>query len=168
MKSLAKAVTPIIVAFVIYIIYTGAVTLYDIVTGAFVAILSGVALASMLVEDWRKSLDIKRFLYLIRYTIRYFIVDEVKSHLDVIKIGLSPKMPIKPGIVRVPIESRSDHGIMLVSISITNTPGTVVVDIDKEKGILYVNWIYVKSVEPLECYKEIAQTFDYYAKKIFD
>jgi multicomponent Na+:H+ antiporter subunit E len=77
-------------------------------------------------------------------------------------------MPIKPGIVRVPINSKSEYAITLIAISITNTPGTVVVDVDKERGILYVNWIYVISENPDVTYREIAEVFDRYALKIFD
>lgn len=168
MKRLLKSVSPSIFAFVLYIIYTGSLRLYDILTGLVVAVLVGVSLSPLIVEDWRKSLDTKRFLTLVKYVFRYFLVDEVKSHLQVIKLGFSPKMPIKPGFVRVPVKSRSDYALTLVSLSITNTPGTVVVDLDKEKGILYVNWIYVKTTDPQGCYEEIARVFDEYAKRIFD
>lgn len=168
MKRVLKAIAPTIIAFTIYIIYTGSLKVYDLVSGAVVAIVIGSILSPMLVEDWRKSLDIKRFLYLIVYILRYFLIDEMKAHIHVIKLGLSPRMAIRPGIVRVPIGSKSDYAWTLVSISITNTPGTVVVDVDKEKGLAYVNWINVTTTDPLECYKNIAQVFDSYAKKIFD
>lgn len=160
--------TPIVLTFVLYIVYTGSARLYDIVTGFIVALVIGGVFASTLIEDWQKSLDIRRAFTLIRYMIRYFLLDEVKAHIEVIKLGLSPKMPIKPGIVRVPLKSKNEYAITLVSLSITNTPGTVVIDVDKDKGVLYVNWIYVKSIESDECYEHIAKDFDAYAKKIFD
>lgn len=168
MKKLLKTVTPMIIAFIIYIIYTGSLRIYDIVTGIITAIFTGILLSSLLVENWRKSVDVKRFFYLIKYTLRYFLIDEVKAHITVIKLGLSPKINIKPGIVRIPVKSRSDYALTLLSISITNTPGTVVVDIDKDRRVIYVNWINITTTNPIECYKEIAQTFDNYATTIFD
>lgn len=168
MEKLFKAITPVVLTFILYIVYTGSTRLYDIITGLIVALLVGGIFAPFLIENWRKSLDIRRVLTLIRYLIRYLLIDEVKAHIEVIKLGLSSKIPVKPGIVRVPIQSRSEYAITLLSLSITNTPGTVVIDVDKDKGILYVNWIYVKSIEPSECYKYIAKVFDEYAKKIFD
>lgn len=168
MRKLLKAVAPTLFAFTLYIVYTGSVRLYDVLTGLIVSVLTGVTLSHFLVENWRKSLDVKRFLKLVKFVFRYFLVDEVRSHIEVIKLGFSPKMPIKPGIVRVPVKSRSDYALTLISLSITNTPGTVVVDLDKEKGVLYVNWIYVKTTDPKGCYENIARVFDEYAKRIFD
>lgn len=168
MERLLKTITPILLIFGLYIIYSGSIKLYDIVTGVIVSAIVGGVLSAFLISDWRKSLDVKRVLVLLKYLIRYFIIDEVMAHIEVIKLGLSPKMPIRPGIVRVPIQSKSEYAITLVSISITNTPGTVVVDVDKDKRTLYVNWIYVKSTKPDICYQYIAHVFDSYAKKIFD
>jgi len=167
MKKFSRALTPILLAFAIYITYTGSIRLYDVVTGGIVAIAVGMAMASLIVEDWRKSLDIRRLAQLLIYTVKYFLIYEVKAHLNVIKLGLSPSIPVKPGIVRVPIESRSGYGITMVSVAITNTPGTVVIDLDEERGILYVHWIYVKSLELDEIYRCVAQEFDRYAKKVF-
>jgi len=167
-KRLVRAITPILLAFAIYIVYTGAVRLYDIVTGIVSAIALGIIMAPLLVEDWRKSLDVRRLLHFTLYVFRYFLIHEVKAHLNVIKMGLSPTMPIRPGIVRVPIGSRNEYSITMVSIAITNTPGTVVVDLNKERGILYVHWIYVKDVKPEVTYREIAWDFNRYAKKIFE
>lgn len=168
MERLLKTLLPTLLAFVLYIVYTGSIRLYDIITGSIVAIIVGGIFAQLLIKDWRKSLDPRRGIELAKYLVRYFLVDEVKAHVEVIKLGFSPKMPIKPGIVRIPIHSRSEYAITLTSLSITNTPGTVVIDVDKEKGILYVNWIYVKSIDPEECYKHVAAVFDKYARKIFD
>jgi multicomponent Na+:H+ antiporter subunit E len=168
LKRLLKAIAPSIFVFFIYIIYSGNVTLFDIVTGFVIAVATGIILGPLVIEDWKKSLSISRFLKLTKYIVRYFIIDEVKAHWSVIKIGLNPRMPIKPGIVRVPINSKSEYAITLIAISITNTPGTVVVDVDKERGILYVNWIYVISENPDVTYREIAEVFDRYALKIFD
>lgn len=168
MKRLLKLIAPSIFAFLIYMLYTGSVRIYDIVTGVAVAVAIGFALSGLLVSDWRKTLDLRRLAVAVRFVIRYLLIDEVKAHIEVIKLGFSPKMPIKPGIVRVPYYSNSDYALTAIALSITNTPGTVVVDFDKEKKVMYVNWINVKSVNPEENYRHIAQIYDNYAKKIFD
>lgn len=168
MRRALKALAPALFTFAIYLIYTGNVSLYDLVTGALVAVVVGAALAPLAVEDWRKSLDPLRLALLVKYIFRYFLIDEVLAHWNVIKMGLSPRMNIRPGIVRVPIKSKSEYAITLVSISITNTPGTVVVDLDKDRGILYVNWIYVETTEPEGAYRAVTAVFDEYAKRIFD
>ncbi|MCS7110800.1 MAG: Na+/H+ antiporter subunit E [Ignisphaera sp.] len=168
MKRLLRAFSIILFSFLLYLVYSGSMRLYDIVTGIAVSLAIGIIMAPIVVENWRKSLDIYRLLYLIKYIIVYFFIYEVKSHLNVIKLGLSPSMPIRPGVVRVPICSKSGYALTLLSLSITNTPGTVVVDIDEDKSTLYVNWIYVTTVESEKVYREVVGEFDVYAKKIFD
>ncbi|MEM0014264.1 MAG: Na+/H+ antiporter subunit E [Zestosphaera sp.] len=167
MKRLCKAVVPILLSFTIYIVYTGSLRLYDIVTGLLVAVIVGSLTSGLLVEDWKKALDVRRFIHLLRFAVRYLLVDEVKAHLLVIKLGLRPKLDLRPAIIRMPIKSRNDYGITLVSLSITNTPGTVVVDLSKEKGNIYVHWIYATTTEPEESYREVSEVFDKYALRIF-
>ena len=168
MKRLARSILPIVIAFVVYIVYTGSIRLYDIITGIAVSLIVGTLTATIVVEDWRKSLDIRRLALFIVYVFKYFLVHEVKAHINVIKLGFSPSMPIKPGIVRIPIKSRSGYAITMVSLAITNTPGTVVVDLNEDKSTLYVHWIYVKAVEPVQAYREVAEDFDRYARRVFD
>ncbi|MEM2755583.1 MAG: Na+/H+ antiporter subunit E, partial [Candidatus Methanomethylicia archaeon] len=76
--------------------------------------------------------------------------------------------PINPGIVRVPYYSESDYSMVTVANSITNTPGTVVVDFDEVRKVFYVHWIDVKSIDPRDTYSFIARTFEDYARRIFD
>ncbi len=168
MRRLLRALPIILFSFLLYLLYSGSIRIYDIVTGIVVSIIIGIVMAPIVIENWRKSLDLYRFFYLIKYIIVYFFIYEVKSHLNVIRIGLSPSMSIRPGIVRVPIRSRSGYALTLVSLSITNTPGTIVIDVDEGKNVLYVNWIYVTTVKPEEVYREVAENFDANAQKIFD
>ncbi|MEM0025560.1 MAG: Na+/H+ antiporter subunit E [Zestosphaera sp.] len=168
MRRLYKSIVPVLLSFIIYVVYTGTLRLYDILTGFLVALVIGVLTSNLLIEDWRKSLSLRRFVNLVRFAFRYFFIDEVKAHLLLIKLSLSPKLDLRPAIVKMPIKTRNDYGITLVSLSITNTPGTVVVDLNKEKGNIYVHWIYAKTTKPEESYKEVSEVFDTYALKVFD
>ncbi len=165
---IGRIAIPILLAFLVYIVYSGTLTLYDLVTGIIVASIIGIIISSRMVENWEKTIDIRRWFTLLRYIIRYVFIDEIKAHLLVIKLGLSPSMPIKPAIVRIPIKSKSEYAQTLVALSITNTPGTVVVDADRDRGVIYVHWIYAKDLTEEGAYREVAEVFDRYAKKIFD
>ena len=168
MNRLIKSIPISILSFTVYIVFTGSIKLYDIVTGIIVSIAVGLITTNIVLENPKKALDPKRFLWLVAYSLKYFFISEVLSHIDVIKRALSPKMSLNPGIVRVPYETNSDYGEALVACSITNTPGTVVVDLDKENKIFYVHWIDVKTTEPSLAREKISKMFDEYAKKIFD
>lgn len=154
-------------AFITYIIYTGSAHIYDLVTGAVVAAVVGGLTANLTIKKPSKLIDIRRFAWLIAYALHYFFIDEVRAHLDVMYRILHPAMPIRPGIVRVKYDVKTDYAITAVANSITNTPGTVVVDIDPKRSIYYVHWINVRGVEP-KVTKEICRGFEYFAEKVFD
>jgi multicomponent Na+:H+ antiporter subunit E len=76
-------------------------------------------------------------------------------------------MPIKPGIVRVPTELKSDFGITGLANAITMTPGTLSVDVSEDGSSLYVHWIDVKAVEPEQTSRQIAWPFERFLRRIF-
>ena len=162
-----RGLGPALMTFLVYIIFTGSVRFYDIFTGAIVAGVVGALVANITVTNPSKLANPKRFLWLIAYALRYFFVDEVRAHLDVMYRILHPKMPIRPGIVRVPYDVKTDYAITAVANSVTNTPGTVVVDIDEGKRLYYIHWINVKGVE-VSITKEIIRKFEFFASRVFD
>ena len=127
-----------------------------------------IARSRRLETDLGKILDPKRIYYLVRYFIKYMFIIEPRAHIDVIKRIISPHMPINPGIVAIPYGVKTDYAILTIANSITNTPGTVTVDVDRDSKLLFVHWIDVKAVEPEECRRIISREFEENAEKIFD
>ncbi|MEM4513142.1 MAG: Na+/H+ antiporter subunit E [Ignisphaera sp.] len=168
MSRWLKAIPAATLAFVTYIVFSGSIAIYDIITGLVISVPVGIITANILLTNPAKVINIKRWGWLIAYALHYFFIDEVKAHIDVIKRIISPRMPINPGIVKVPLTASSAYAITAVANSITNTPGTVVVEIDEEKKFLYVHWIDVKTTNPEECRKMISELFEKFAKKVFD
>jgi len=153
-----------LLAFVTYILFTGSTTPYDLVTGVIVGIAVGLLVGRFLVKNDTKALNPVRWAWGLAYFLWYFLVAEVKAHLDVIGRIITGK--VKPGIVKVPLKVKSEYARTLVANSITNTPGTVVVDVDE--AYLYVNWINVTTEEPEKAKKEICEEFEKYAERIFE
>ncbi|ALM74606.1 Na+/H+ antiporter subunit E [Thermococcus barophilus] len=153
-----------IAAFIIYLVVSGSFTPYDVVTGIIVAVTAGLLFGGHLVNEPRKALSPKRWLYFIVYLLKYVTVIELRAHFDVMKRVITND--VKPGIVRAPIRCKTDYGKYLVASSITNTPGTVTVDVGD--GRIYVNWIYVSTDDEEERRKEIFGEFEEYAVKIFE
>jgi multicomponent Na+:H+ antiporter subunit E len=73
-----------------------------------------------------------------------FLYECLKANLDVAYRVLHPDLPIRPGTIRVKMGLKSDTGITFLANSVTLTPGTTTVDVDKAKGCLYVHWLYVQ------------------------
>ena len=65
------------------------------------------------------------------------------SNLTVARIVLSPKVRIRPGIVAYHTRLRTDVGITTLANLITLTPGTLTLDLSKDRSTLYIHTINV-------------------------
>ena len=166
--KIGGAIVVAILTFITYILFSGSLSVYDIITGLIIAAFCGAIFSGMTVTNALKVLDPRRWYYLFRYALRYFIIDETLAHTDVIKRILHPKTPVNPAIVKVPFYVKTDYAKTAIANSITNTPGTVVVEIDELENAFYVHWIDAKTLEPEKARERISRTFEEYSKKIFD
>jgi len=156
-------------AFLVYSTPSSATLPADLLVGAAVSFIGALLVANVLTTgSGSKIFNPRRWAWLLAYALHYFTLMELRAHLDVIKRILHPKMPIRPGIVRVPYHVETDHGIVAVANSVTNTPGTVVVDLDVEARRFYIHWIDVLSTEEQACFEAITKGFERYAEKAFE
>ncbi len=162
----AKALGPAILTFIAYIIFSGSVSVYDLVTGAVIAAITGVLVSDIIVADTKKSLDIRRLGWLIAYGFYYLTVAELKSHLSFAPKVLTGR--IKPGVVAVKTPLKTEYGMVTLANSITNTPGTATVDIDPEKQVLYVHWLWVEAEDEEGIREKIAKSFERFITRIFE
>lgn len=138
----------------------------ELVVGAATCLIISYLTSDIMVRGGvRDKLNPARWFWALIYFTYYWLYAEVKAHLDVIRRILSPKMPLKPGIVRVPYHLQSDCGIVCVANSITNTPGTATVSLDEERKTYYVHWIWVESPDPKVCHEKISAGFEKYVRR---
>lgn len=110
----------------------------------------------------------KRAGWLLVYT-GVFLWECLKANIDVARRVLHPDMPIRPGTVKVKISLKSDVGLTLLANSVTLTPGTTSIDIDRQNGYLYVHWIYVKEGYGAGGLKlPVVEKFESILKRIFE
>ena len=104
-------------------------------------------------------------LYLFKF-IFIFLIELVKSNLDVARRVLTPSLPINPGIVEVKTKLTSKMARMLLANSITLTPGTLTVDIIGDS--IFIHWIDVKDDTIDAATKQIVSKFENCLIKIYD
>lgn len=75
----------------------------------------------------------------------YFLAQMVWANLKIAAVVLSPRLPLRPSIVRAPSRLRTPTGILLLSSSITLTPGTLTVDAEKDR--LYIHCVQASERE---------------------
>lgn len=109
-----------------------------------------------------------RYWYFLSQYVPVFIWECIKANLDVAYRVAHPLLPIQPGIVKVKTKLKSDMALTFLANSITLTPGTMSVDIDKDNGILYIHWINVKAQDTESATKIIVERFEKILEKIFE
>ncbi|MCY7919455.1 Na+/H+ antiporter subunit E [Bacillus vallismortis] len=88
---------------------------------------------------WKMFTIVKLFLI--------FLKELYLANVSVMKTILSPKLNIKPGIFAFKTELTQDWEITLLSLLITLTPGTLVMDISDDKTILYIHALDIEDAE---------------------
>ncbi len=160
-----------VLAFVIWILLTwpfvdGKIDLQVVIAGLIASVIVAVMFHEMLPKEHHIFISPVRIFWLLVY-IPVFFYYVFKANLDVVYRALHPKMPIKPGIVKIKTNLKTESGITALANSITLTPGTLTVDLTDD-GFLYIHWINVKSDDIEQATRDIAQRFEWFLKKIFE
>jgi multicomponent Na+:H+ antiporter subunit E len=78
----------------------------------------------------------------------WLVKEIVKANIDVARAIVSRRMPIKPSVIEVKATQETELGQVIYANSITLTPGTVTIDIDKD--IMIVHALTRNAAEGLE------------------
>lgn len=137
-----------------------------VIVGAVAALVVTLVLPQALVRTPNRFLDPRRWFFGLVYlpVLFYYII---RANFEVAYLVLHPKMPIRPGIVRVKTTLQSDTGRTALANSITLTPGTFTIDLDDE-GHLYVHWLKVEAEDEERATQQIVKRFEGFLKRIFE
>ena len=91
---------------------------------------------------------IKKILWFAWYFI-VFLWECLKANIDVAWRVIHPALPIRPATLKIKTELKSDIGLTFLANSVTLTPGTTTVDIDKENSYIYVHILSLKPGHPI-------------------
>ncbi|MEN4006990.1 MAG: Na+/H+ antiporter subunit E [Methanobacterium sp.] len=152
---------------VVWIIFTWSLHPQILITGIFISALIAVFTSDYLIKDPGKILNPKRWLFAITY-VMLFIRELIKANFDVAWRVLHPDMPTNPGIVKIKTNLKSDLALTALSNSITLTPGTLTLDIDKKQGELMIHWMTMSTSDRDEAEDLIKREFEEKLKEIFE
>lgn len=137
--------------------------LIGVFVSAFVAYVAG----DMFPARFEHLFEIKRYLWALYY-IPVFLWECVQANIDVAYRVVHPLLPIRPGIVKIKTGLKSDIALTFLANSITLTPGTMCVDVDRAKSVLYIHWINVRTNDVEEATRIIVGRFERILKGIFE
>lgn len=164
-----------ILCFIIYLLFTagsgtevlGLWSYIEVTFGILLSAVVGFAARKVFVQKSFRMLNPVRWFIFLAYMIGPFFVALAKANLDVAYRVITGK--IKPGIVRISPDLKTDLGVTMLANSITLTPGTLSVDIDENTNDLFIHWINVdeKALEkkPVDC-KYVCGNFPKWVRRI--
>ncbi len=160
-----------IVALIIWIIAAwpfvdGKLDVQVMLAGVVASFIVAVLFHEMLPKEHHVFVSPVRIFWAIVY-VPVFFYYVIKANLDVVYRALHPRMPIRPGIVKIKTALKTDSAITALANSITLTPGTLTVDLTDD-GHLFVHWINVKSDDVEQATRHIARRFEWFLQKIFE
>jgi multicomponent Na+:H+ antiporter subunit E len=82
-------------------------------------------------------------LHLLTFFIKALFISNLRVLWDVV----TPAQISHPGIIRLPLDARTDLEIMLVANLISLTPGTLSVDLSEDRSYLYVHVMFLDDVD---------------------
>jgi multicomponent Na+:H+ antiporter subunit E len=96
------------------------------------------------------------------YFIWALLVANVRVALDVLR----PRTAIRPAVVGIPLDITTDGEILLLSMLINITPGSVTIDLSDDRHTLYVHVMHM--TDPDATRREIKEGFERRVKRLFE
>ena len=87
------------------------------------------------------------FVFKVIGFIFFFIYELIKANIEVAYDVITPKFHMTPGIVRVPLDAKTNLEITLLANLISLTPGTLSIDVSDDQKVLYVHSMYISDKE---------------------
>ena len=88
----------------------------------------------------------------------YFFWELIKANLRLALDVATPRYNMKPGIIALPLDATRDSEILLLSMLINTTPGSVALDVSPDRKTLYVHVMYMTT--PDAAREEIKRGFE--------
>lgn len=151
-----KIIVTFISILLIYLLLAGFYVDELILGSVISAVLTGI-----LVKTVDYSIDGLFPIKLVKYIVLYipvFIYQLILANLDVARRVLSPKIPLNPGIVKVPTNIKSDLGKLTLANSITLTPGTLSLDVTEDAVLVHT--VEVKGDTEEQKQQNISEPFE--------
>ena len=96
----------------------------------------------------------------------FFVRELVVANLRVASDVLGSAARIRPAVVAIPLDVTSDGEILLLSMLINITPGSVTIDLSDDRRTLYVHVMHMRSAE--ESRRDIKDGFARRVKLLFE
>lgn len=103
--------------------------------------------------------------YLTLEFVAFFLRELVLANLRLAYDAVRPTRELRPGIIAVPLDVSTDWQITILSNLITLTPGSLSLDVSRDRQTIFVHAMDASDVEATRRY--IKQGFEHRVKELF-
>ncbi len=157
MKKVQSFFVGFFYSFVIYLAITNTLLIERVLIGIAIAVVSGL-ITLRFFNLPLKYVNPIRILWFIFY-LPYFIKEMIVANIKIMLIVLNPKLPIEPEFKKGKTELKTDYGKLLLTSSITLTPGTLSVDLEGDE-------VTIHCVKTDKSAREIMAPFEKFIKRV--
>lgn len=91
---------------------------------------------------------LRKLPLLVRF-LAFYLKELLLANLRVAHDALTPTHHMRPAMLAIPLDARTDFEILLLVNLITMTPGSVSIDVSTDRRVLYLHAMYVKDPDAL-------------------
>ena len=160
-----------LVSYAFWILLTWSFSAQELTAGAVVCLAVALFSARFFIHTESFSFfNPLRLLAALFYWLGVFMVELFKANWDVAKRCYGGCKNVNPGIVKVPVDLKTDYGQAALANSITLTPGTITMEITEEEGqtYYYIHWIDVVKPSGKEAGDAIKGTLEKWVRRIWE
>jgi multicomponent Na+:H+ antiporter subunit E len=122
------------------------------VTGTFTPgnVAVGFVLAYLILLVSQRALGPSSYFLKVRKVVEFlafFVWELILANLRVAYDIVTPHHHMRPAIVAIPLDARTDAEITLLANLISLTPGTLSIDVSSDRKVLYVHAMYMDDAE---------------------
>jgi multicomponent Na+:H+ antiporter subunit E len=106
----------------------------------------------------------RRLLALVPFAVAV-LFDVIRGTWEVTRVSLRLRPLGRPGIVAVPMGERSETGVAVTALAMTLSPGSVLVDVDWDRRVLFFHFLDASDPERLRAQQE--RMYDRWQRHVF-
>ena len=125
-----------VIMFAFWIFLSGEFTFVLILSGIISSLFVSYLCHDILIGKTNIKVSIMRIIRFIKY-LPWLLWQIMLANLDLVYRVLHPEMPIDPAIIRFKNNYKTEIGMVILGNSITLTPGTVTIEVNKDEFIVH-------------------------------
>ncbi len=131
----------------------------DISPQWYIALFFGIGIVGWLTSFLYARKAFFQVIYLVELIV-FFLWELTKASYAVAYEVVTPSHTMEPGIIAVPLDTKTDFEITIFSSLVTLTPGTLSLDVSADKSHLFVHAMYIGKGNGAALVKELKNGFE--------